>query len=119
MKQLRIPAVYMRGGTSKGVFFLKDDLPADSAQRERLAGEFSERQHSRHMGKNCSKNRPSRVRKPDEALASHASHETNGASRRRDCQSTRRTAALRRVGVWRGVCRSSISVSRPFRLAVP
>jgi len=36
MKQLRIPAVYMRGGTSKGVFFLKDDLPADPAARERL-----------------------------------------------------------------------------------
>ena len=36
MKQLRIPAVYMRGGTSKGVFFLKDDLPADPAQREKL-----------------------------------------------------------------------------------
>jgi 2-methylaconitate isomerase len=26
--QLRIPAVYMRGGTSKGVFFRRDDLPA-------------------------------------------------------------------------------------------
>jgi probable AcnD-accessory protein PrpF len=36
MKQLRIPAVYMRGGTSKGVFFLKDDLPADPAEREQL-----------------------------------------------------------------------------------
>jgi probable AcnD-accessory protein PrpF len=36
MKQLRIPAVYMRGGTSKGVFFLKDDLPADPALREKL-----------------------------------------------------------------------------------
>ena len=36
MTQLRIPAVYMRGGTSKGVFFLKDDLPADPAVRERL-----------------------------------------------------------------------------------
>jgi probable AcnD-accessory protein PrpF len=34
--QLRIPAVYMRGGTSKGVFFLADDLPADLAERERL-----------------------------------------------------------------------------------
>jgi len=34
--QLRIPAVYMRGGTSKGVFFLKDDLPADPAERERV-----------------------------------------------------------------------------------
>jgi probable AcnD-accessory protein PrpF len=36
MKQLRIPAVYMRGGTSKGVFFLEEDLPSDPAQRERL-----------------------------------------------------------------------------------
>lgn len=36
MKQLRIPAVYMRGGTSKGVFFLAEDLPSDPAQRERL-----------------------------------------------------------------------------------
>src|SRR3979411_2696394 len=35
-QQLRIPAVYMRGGTSKGVFFLKDELPSDQRQRERL-----------------------------------------------------------------------------------
>jgi probable AcnD-accessory protein PrpF len=36
MRQLRIPAVYMRGGTSKGVFFLAQDLPADPAIRDRL-----------------------------------------------------------------------------------
>src|SRR5688572_25810754 len=36
MKQLRIPAVYMRGGTSKGVFFLADDLPSDPAARDRI-----------------------------------------------------------------------------------
>lgn len=36
MTQLRIPAVYMRGGTSKGVFFLADDLPSDSAARDRM-----------------------------------------------------------------------------------
>lgn len=36
MKQLRIPAVYMRGGTSKGVFFLAEDLPADPIVRDRL-----------------------------------------------------------------------------------
>ena len=36
MKQLRIPAVYMRGGTSKGVFFLAHDLPSDPAARDRL-----------------------------------------------------------------------------------
>ena len=36
MKQLRIPAVYMRGGTSKGVFFRLQDLPADPAVRDRI-----------------------------------------------------------------------------------
>src|SRR4051812_42267264 len=36
MVQLKIPAVYMRGGTSKGVFFVADDLPADEAARERI-----------------------------------------------------------------------------------
>jgi 2-methylaconitate isomerase len=36
MTQLRIPAVYMRGGTSKGVFFLAEDLPTDHSVRERL-----------------------------------------------------------------------------------
>ena len=36
MTQLRIPAVYMRGGTSKGVFFRADDLPADPAERDRV-----------------------------------------------------------------------------------
>ena len=34
--QLRIPAVYMRGGTSKGVFFLAHDLPPDPAHRDRI-----------------------------------------------------------------------------------
>ncbi|MGE5098105.1 MAG: 2-methylaconitate cis-trans isomerase PrpF [Betaproteobacteria bacterium] len=36
MPQLRIPAVYMRGGTSKGVFFVGSDLPADPAARDRI-----------------------------------------------------------------------------------
>jgi 2-methylaconitate isomerase len=36
MTQLRIPAVYMRGGTSKGVFFLAGALPSDRAARERI-----------------------------------------------------------------------------------
>lgn len=36
MTQLRIPAVYMRGGTSKGVFFLATDLPADPVERDRI-----------------------------------------------------------------------------------
>ncbi|NJD89433.1 MAG: 2-methylaconitate cis-trans isomerase PrpF [Betaproteobacteria bacterium] len=36
MTQLRIPAVYMRGGTSKGVFFKDADLPADPKERERV-----------------------------------------------------------------------------------
>jgi len=33
---LSIPCVLMRGGTSKGPFFLASDLPADTAQRDRL-----------------------------------------------------------------------------------
>jgi len=36
MNQLRIPAVYMRGGTSKGVFFLAADLPSDPQARDRI-----------------------------------------------------------------------------------
>src|ERR1044071_4330532 len=36
MTQLRIPAVYMRGGTSKGVFFVESDLPSDRAAREAI-----------------------------------------------------------------------------------
>ncbi|HJQ60068.1 MAG TPA: 2-methylaconitate cis-trans isomerase PrpF [Vineibacter sp.] len=36
MPQRKIPAVYMRGGTSKGVFFHADALPADHAARDRL-----------------------------------------------------------------------------------
>jgi probable AcnD-accessory protein PrpF len=36
MAQHRIPAVYMRGGTSKGVFFRADSLPAGQAARERI-----------------------------------------------------------------------------------
>ncbi len=36
MTSVRIPAVYMRGGTSKGVFFLAADLPSDSWTRDRM-----------------------------------------------------------------------------------
>ena len=36
MTQLRIPATFMRGGTSKGVFFVADDLPRDRDLRDRL-----------------------------------------------------------------------------------
>jgi probable AcnD-accessory protein PrpF len=36
MTQIRIPAVYMRGGTSKGVFFLASDLPPNQAERDRI-----------------------------------------------------------------------------------
>jgi probable AcnD-accessory protein PrpF len=34
--QIAIPAVWMRGGTSKGLFFRGDALPADPAARDRL-----------------------------------------------------------------------------------
>lgn len=33
---IRIPCVMMRGGTSKGPFFLSRDLPSDTAERDRL-----------------------------------------------------------------------------------
>jgi 2-methylaconitate isomerase len=36
MAQMRIPAVYMRGGACKGVFFRADALPADPASRDRV-----------------------------------------------------------------------------------
>ncbi|MFI4980397.1 MAG: 2-methylaconitate cis-trans isomerase PrpF [Nevskiales bacterium] len=36
MTQRRIPALYMRGGTSKGVFFRAEDLPLDEAQRDAI-----------------------------------------------------------------------------------
>ena len=36
MTQLRIPAVYMRGGTSKGVFFNPADLPTDPVARDKI-----------------------------------------------------------------------------------
>lgn len=36
MESIRIPAVFMRGGTSKGVFFHADDLPGDALDRDRL-----------------------------------------------------------------------------------
>jgi hypothetical protein len=36
MNQTAIPAVYMRGGTSKGVFFRADDLPADPILRDKV-----------------------------------------------------------------------------------
>ena len=34
--QIKIPATYMRGGTSKGVFFKLDDLPAEAQQAGRI-----------------------------------------------------------------------------------
>ena len=36
MAQYKIPAVYMRGGTSKGVFFRTQDLPADPVLRDKI-----------------------------------------------------------------------------------
>ena len=36
MEQIFCPAVFMRGGTSKGLFFRADDLPSNPAERERF-----------------------------------------------------------------------------------
>lgn len=44
--QIKIPATYMRGGTSKGVFFKLDDLP----ERARVAGEARDRLLLRVIG---------------------------------------------------------------------
>lgn len=33
---MRIPALYIRGGTSKGLFFRATDLPSDRAERDAL-----------------------------------------------------------------------------------
>lgn len=35
-QKLHIPCLWMRGGTSKGLFFLENDLPADPQARDRL-----------------------------------------------------------------------------------
>jgi 2-methylaconitate cis-trans-isomerase PrpF len=36
MVQLKIPAVFMRGGTSRALFFREADLPSDGAARDRI-----------------------------------------------------------------------------------
>lgn len=36
MDQISVPAVFMRGGTSKGLFFQPEDLPADRGERDRF-----------------------------------------------------------------------------------
>ena len=42
--QIRIPATYMRGGTSKGVFFRLEDLPA-AAQVPGAARKLTQPKH--------------------------------------------------------------------------
>ena len=34
--QLKIPCIFMRSGTSRGPYFLKDDLPADVQTRDKV-----------------------------------------------------------------------------------
>src|SRR5215510_9512303 len=36
LMQTAIPCTMMRGGTSKGAYFLASDLPADTAQRDKI-----------------------------------------------------------------------------------
>ncbi len=36
MSEAGIPCLWMRGGTSKGAYFLADDLPSDTSERDRL-----------------------------------------------------------------------------------
>ena len=39
-----IPCTWMRGGTSKGAYFLASDLPADAGERDRLLLSIMEEQ---------------------------------------------------------------------------
>ena len=39
--QTAIPCMLIRGGTSKGAYFLRDDLPADMAARDAFASAIS------------------------------------------------------------------------------
>ena len=34
--QIKIPCLFMRGGTSRGPYFLKNDLPDDENQRNKI-----------------------------------------------------------------------------------
>ena len=36
MRQRAIPCLFMRGGTSRGPFFRRSDLPADTATHDRV-----------------------------------------------------------------------------------
>ena len=36
MTQAKIPAVFMRGGTSRAIFFRREDLPADLERQDRV-----------------------------------------------------------------------------------
>ena len=36
MKQQKIPAVFMRGGTSKAIIFRQDDLPEDRSEWDEI-----------------------------------------------------------------------------------
>ena len=43
MGQLAIPCMLIRGGTSKGAYFLRDDLPADVVARDAFQERISSR----------------------------------------------------------------------------
>ncbi len=46
MSQIKVPATYMRGGTSKGVFFNLEDLPSEA----QVAGEARDKLLLRVIG---------------------------------------------------------------------
>lgn len=65
----KIPCVYMRGGTSKAVFFRDEDLPADPAQRDRVIlsafGSPDRRQIDGMGGANTSTSKVAVIKKSD------------------------------------------------------
>ena len=53
MTQHSIPAVFMRGGSSKGVFFHARDLPADRAAQEAIEARPDLTARLAHAGRRC------------------------------------------------------------------
>lgn len=66
----KIPCVYMRGGTSKAVFFHDEDLPADTAERDKVIlsafGSPDRRQIDGMGGANTSTSKVAVIKKSDQ-----------------------------------------------------
>jgi 2-methylaconitate isomerase len=108
--QRKIPAVYMRGGTSKAVFFCPEDLPADAVLRDKIL--------LRVIG------RPDPYAKQTDGMGG-ATSSTNkavlvGSSSHPDCDVDSlfvATSIETPVIDWSGNCGNATSPIRPFAVA--